>query len=330
MFNNYTNKFNLPLPMAMWLVHSDYHNPADYSVTQLINSTRQIILSKRYPELQTKEDITQLFHRSLGNAIHSRMEAAWADPETIAKAVEICGLAEETAKLIEINPKPGFDPDLTIPVYVEQRNMIEIGGKTISGAFDIVFDGQLIDMKSTRTSAYVQGYKDEDWALQGSYYRMINPKLITEDTIHIYFLFKDFSHGYTGKEGYPPAVMYPKAIPLLPIEETRVIAEAKIAEIKFYDKPEISDFDLPYCSAKELKAKDPVYKYYSRLGLKRASAVSTSLQEMLDKQESMGGGGYIDRISEVPFSCTVCPVKSKCNQYGEIINELVSRVTVSS
>lgn len=315
--------------MVMWLMHSEYNNPYDYSVTQLINSTRQIILCKRYPELQTKEDVTQLFHRSLGNAIHSRMEAAWDSPETIAKAVEICGLAEETAKIIKINPEPGFNPDITIPVYVEQRNAIEIGGKKIGGAFDIVFDGQLIDMKSTRTSAYIQGYKDEDWALQGSYYRMINPKIITRDTIHIYFLFKDFSHGYTGKEGYPPAVMYPKAIPLLPIEETRAIAEAKVAEIKLYDNPDISDYDLPYCTVKELKAKDPVYKYYSRTGLKRASAVSSSLEEMQAKMANNGGAGYIDRISEVPFSCTVCPVKSKCNQYGEIINELVSRVEVS-
>ena len=100
------------------------------------------------------------------------------------------GYSDKTISRFKINPDKVEEGD--IPVYLEKRVEKEILGWTVTGQFDMVFNGQLIDFKTTGTYTYETKCKDNDYILQGSIYRWLSP-LITEDTIAINFIFKNIN-----------------------------------------------------------------------------------------------------------------------------------------
>ena len=91
----FTNKFNVPLPLAVWLVTDEYQYAKyanEISATSLLKSPRYIIASRRamYPEQFPEElrpivvtegidfpDIQERIAARIGTAIHSSVEQAW-------------------------------------------------------------------------------------------------------------------------------------------------------------------------------------------------------------------------------------------------------------
>jgi hypothetical protein len=66
--------------MAVWLASDDYDMvPAanKLSVTTLLKSPRQIILSARANPESLSQDVSELMNARLGTAIHAGVEKAW-------------------------------------------------------------------------------------------------------------------------------------------------------------------------------------------------------------------------------------------------------------
>lgn len=70
-----TNNKNIPLVLAVWLGDDNYaydSRPNVISVTTLLKSTRQIILSRRLPaDTANTQDVSERIASALGQALHA-------------------------------------------------------------------------------------------------------------------------------------------------------------------------------------------------------------------------------------------------------------------
>jgi len=310
----FTNITDIPLPMAVWLAYDDYDfvkKPNSISATTLLKPVRQIILSARIPEgEQTPVDLSSRISSKLGSAVHSSVEQAWKT-NLVENLVNV-GYPRKAAEKVVVNPtdlQPG-----QIPVYIEQRTEKEFMGYTISGKFDFVLDGFLEDIKNTSAYTYVNSTKTDDYILQGSIYKWLEPNKITQDTIRINFVFTDWDKTKTlSNPNYPKAKLMSKTYNLMTIAEIEKWIAAKIHLIEKYKN--IAEQDLPYCTDQELWKTDPVYKYYSDPS--KTSGRSTknfeSLHEAMLHKAQSGKGIVIDAPGKVK-ACKYCPAFNFCTQ----------------
>ena len=190
----YTNKNNLPLALAVFLMYDKYEydeRPNSISATGLIKPLRQLILSKQNPDLSKTVDIADLVATRMGSAIHKGCEEAWTDTQNVKNAQTALGASEDAIDSIKINP-PYVKPGET-PVYVEQRVEKEIINFIISGKYDLVLDGTLNDYKSTSVWSYVFDSNADSYVKQGSIYKWLSPDKITSDYVNINYIFTDWS-----------------------------------------------------------------------------------------------------------------------------------------
>ena len=87
----YTNKDNISLPLAVWLMHDSY----DYdkrenviSATSLLKPTRALTSIQQNKGLDKTVDIMNLVSARMGSAIHAIAEEAWIDRDNITRALE--------------------------------------------------------------------------------------------------------------------------------------------------------------------------------------------------------------------------------------------------
>ena len=258
-----TNNHGISLPLAVWLLYDQYDYidlPNYISATTLLRSTKQIILSKRVEASDMEMDISEKIAASFGTAVHDSIEKAWA--QRAGFLMQKLGYPKDLCERIVVNPKEGELQENSIPIYFEKRGVKEINGWNVGGKFDTVMDGRLFDYKTTSTYTYTAGNKDEDYQLQGSIYRWLNPELITDDFIYINFVFTDWQK-YMVREGtnYPKLKLLEHPVPLLSLEKTEEFIIHKTNEIsRLKDKPES---ELPPCTDKELWRSEAQYKYYS-------------------------------------------------------------------
>lgn len=190
-----TNRENIPLSVALFLAvdHYDYI-PKTISATSLIRPLRQYILARRVPQGADIPDLEDFIAARFGTAVHDGIEKAWSDEKTRVQALQDLGYPPNIIERIVFNPKPeDLKPD-SIPVYMELRSFKELMGFRVSGKFDFVGDGGLEDFKSTSVYTWIKGRKDDDYILQGSIYRWLNPEIITKDVLTIQFIFTDWHH----------------------------------------------------------------------------------------------------------------------------------------
>ena len=165
----YTNVNEIPLSMAVFLVTDDYdgESPNEFtiSVTSLLKSTRQIILSKRL-EGDTLIDISSLISSRMGSAYHKAVEVAWLNNHV--NAMKALGTPNKVIDKVVINPTEVKQGE--IPVYLEQRVEKKYGRWTITGKYDLIVNGTLEDIKSTKTYTYMKQTNKDKYALQGSLY----------------------------------------------------------------------------------------------------------------------------------------------------------------
>jgi hypothetical protein len=313
-----TNKGDIPIGLAVWLLHDeyDYVNESNYiSVTQLMKPLRHIILPRRVPAEDRVADLEDYTSRALGNSIHDSIEKAWI--KGYERSLKLLGYPDSMIKRVCVNPT---DEELAtienpIPVYLEQRSIREFGKYKLGGKYDMVAEGIVHDNKSTSAYTWLFGTRDEEHRLQGSLYRWLNPKRITEDFIRINFIFTDWQKAQAAQNPkYPQKRLLHKDIPLLSIQETEDWIQAKLNLVeKYIDSPEK---DIPECTDEELWRSETQYKYYANpekttgRSTKNFSDPASAKKYMMEK----GGKGVIVTVPGEVKRCNYCDAFPICTQ----------------
>lgn len=314
----FTNSAEVPLSMAVFLATDSYdHDPETISATALLKPLKQIILSSRVPQEQGLVDISGLLPSRMGTALHDAIERSWLlNYQTAMKAL---GYPQKVIDRVLVNPTKDELYEGCIPVYLEQRSHKVIDGIKVSGKYDFVGEGRLEDFKSTSTFTWINGTKDDDYILQGSIYRWLNPEIITQDRMAIQFIFTDWQAAQArANPKYPQARTVQKLYPLKSIAETEQFVRGKLRLIQTYkDAPEA---DLPHCTDEELWRSEPQWKYY-----KDPNKTARSTKNFDNKQEAylrMAQDGNVGIVKEVPgkaVACKYCSALPICAQARALI-----------
>lgn len=320
-----TNLKNIPLVLAVWAVHDEYDYIKDtnyISATGLMKPLRHIILPKRVPrELWANEDVDDYVARAFGHTIHDGSEKAWKiGYRTNLKKL---GYPDAMIDRVKINPeKHELTPD-TIAVYLEQREFREItvNGKVfkIGGKFDCIAEGIVHDIKTTGVFGFMKGGRDEDYILQGSIYRWLNPEKCTEDFIRICFVFTDWQKFMARQNpSYPQSRTVSKEYKLMSLQETENWIRRKIEQVMLWQD---ADEDLiPECTPEELWISPPVYKYYAD---PNAPAQGKRATKNFDEdvgaamsywKNDKAGKGIVVTVQGSPKRCGFCSAFPICSQ----------------
>lgn len=315
-----TNRFNLPMSMAVFLAADDYDGPQAeegvkvISATSLLKSTRQVVLGFRLPE-ETFTDVSDLISSRMGQAYHTAVEHAWLT--NLQKSLESLGYPKRLRDAIVVNPEPGTDLKNKVPVYLEQRAEKKIAGWVVSGKFDLIVDGVLEDVKSTSTYTYEKQTNKDKYSQQGSIYKWLNPDLITSDHIQINYIFTDWTARYASKQGYPPLKIHAQKIPLMSVKETENFIKSKLREIDKY--LEADEYQIPLCSDEDLWRSEAKWQYWSNPNNKQATKNFDSLLEANTHLLSKGNKGVVIKKEGEVKACKYCPVFNLCSQKDSLI-----------
>ena len=307
----YSNTSSIPLSIAVFLASDNYDYQEDkqyISATSLIKPLRQLILASRVPEGSNQVDLTNMVASRMGAAIHDGIERAWVN--NYHKAMEVLGYPSKIINKIQINPKPEELKEDSIPIYLEQRAFKKVGKWTIGGKFDFVGDGRVEDFKSTSVYTAINNTKDNDYILQGSIYRWLNPTLVTKDEMAIQFIFTDWSAAKAKTDpAYPQSRIQQRILKLKAISEIDAFIQRKLRLIEqYWDAPEA---DIPECSDDDLWRSNPVWKYY-----KNPTKMSRSTKNFENKQDAyirLSQEGNVGVVVEVPGQVTACKY---CSGFG--------------
>ena len=312
----YTNKNNISLALAVFLMHDsyDYDDRANViSATGLLKSIRQIVLAHQNKDLAKTVDISDLVPSRMGTAIHNGCEEAWLDRKNVLEALKVFGAADSVTDSIRVNPEtitPG-----EMPVYVEQRAEKEINNTIISGKYDLVLDGVLNDYKSTSVWTYIYDSNSDNYIKQGSIYKWLSPDKITSDIININYIFTDWSAARAKQDGkrYPQQRVITKEYPLWSTEETEQWIINKLESYQaLIDAPQQ---DLPECDDTELWASETVYKYYKNPASTAKSTKNfATMDEALMRQSADGNVGTVKEVPGEVKACRYCSVVGICEQ----------------
>ncbi|AUR97966.1 exonuclease [Vibrio phage 1.245.O._10N.261.54.C7] len=311
----YTNKHNIPLPLAVLLATDEYdHNdePWTISATKLLGSVRQIVLESRVSAEEVEIDISDLIASTQGTALHDAMERAWLNPK-LPEVLKSLGLPARVADKVRVNPTEG---KTNLDVHLERRTSKKIGKWTVSGKFDFIMEEMPMDLKNT--SVYSWGKSSDDYKMQLSMYRWLNPDITSKDLGKIMFWFKNWSEYAKKGDGYPPFTIAEKTINLLSPAHTEHWVSQKLNQIDLYwNTPES---ELPLCTPEEMWQAPSEFKYYSSATSQRASKKFDNTHEahtyMLSK-----GKGEVREIKQSPTKCGYCNARFKCSQYASMVQQ---------
>lgn len=311
--------------MAVFLATDayDYVDDPNYlSATSLIKPLRQLVLASRADQDNTSTDLINLMPSRMGTAIHDGIERAWKDNYQVA--LKMLGYPKQVINKIAINPTKDQLTEESIPIYLEQRAYRKVStpsGKVwnIGGKFDFVGDGRVEDFKSTSTFTATNNSKDDDYILQGSIYRWLNPDIITKDEIAIQFIFTDWNKARAMTDPkYPQARIQQRILPLKSINETDAFIRRKLHQIEqYWDAPEST---IPECDDSALWRSDPVFKYY-----KNPAKTSRSTKNFDTRQEAyqrMAEDNHVGVVIEQPgqvMACRYCAGFALCSQKDRLI-----------
>jgi len=319
-----TNRSDISLSLAVWLLHDeyDYLTEDNYiSATTLMKPIRHIVLPPRIPYDEQQMDVEDLIASGLGKSIHDSIEKAWT--KGYAVSLKRLGYPENMINRVLINPTPAEIAAKTDPIliYIEQRAIRKFKGFTIGGKFDMVTEGIPQDAKSTSAYTWLYGGKDDDYCLQGSLYKWLNPDKITEDFIRINFIFTDWQKMLArSNPKYPQKRLLHKDIPLMTLEETENWISRKLDLITRYrNAPEKT---IPECTDEELWRSDPKYRYYSDpqktsgRSTKNFESLAEARQFMLNEK---GGKGIVITVPGEVQRCNYCSAFNICTQKDKYI-----------
>ena len=309
---NLTNNHNLSLPLAILLAHDTYDHNNDIktiSATFLLKPTRSIVLSLQNKKLDKEIDLSDLAPSTFGTAIHEFAESGWNNKKTLKKAMTALGIADEIQERVVINPTNPTDKD--IPIYVEKRSSRRIAGWTITGKFDVVVNGRLSDYKITSVWGHMFDSDSDNYSKQGSIYKWLNSNIITDNVISIEKVFSDWQASKAKYDkNYPALRMVSTEYPLMSMETIEIFILDKLKKIDTCLP--LTKSNLPLCNDDELWASGDVWKYYKKVGAKRATKNYTNSAEAYARQAADGG-----EVKEFPGEvkrCKYCNVVEICDQ----------------
>jgi hypothetical protein len=312
----FQNKTNIDLALAVWLADpSGYDlNQEEYTIsaTTLQKPLRAIVLGARAMK-QGTVDLVDLVRSRLGTAVHSAAEESWKS-KSLPDVLHSLGVPKEDLGLYRVNPTTPKTSKDQVDVFLENRVQKKIAGFTISGKYDFVINGQLKDIKSTSTFAYIKGGNERDYQLQGSIYRWLNPELITEDYVHLLYLFTDWKEYLTLSDPkYPKHPIVTKKIPLLSLYETEMYIRDRLEAITV--AMGLPEDQLPECSSEELWQTPTKYAVYLGLTTNRATRVFDTHQEALAYgiKKKRPDAKIIERPGKVK-RCRYCSARPICTQ----------------
>jgi len=317
----YTNKNNVSLPLAVWLMHDDYDYDSRTNVisaTSLLKPTRALVLKMQHSEVDKEVDITDLVPSRMGSAIHAIAEQAWTDRGNVSKAMRALGTSK-LGDITIINPdKPVKENE--IAVYVEQRHETKVGDYIISGKYDLVIDGTLSDYKSTSVWTYIFDSNALKYTQQGSIYKWLAPDRITDNKIDIQFIFTDWSGSNAARDSkYPQSRVLTKSYPLWSTDQTDKFIKDKLTDIKgLLDKPQE---DLPECTSEELWESQTKYKYFKNPNAQRATKNFDTMQEADQRLSDDGMVGIVKTIRGEVKACRYCEVSGICQQAKNLVQQ---------
>lgn len=291
-----TNKCNLPSPIYNFL-KSDYQpKEKQYSVTTILNPTRQIILKRRYND-QIDQDCSDLIWAILGTAFHSILENAQADSNQLQEEYlrQELGCLDESLKDYYLSGK---------------ADLLDIDNKKI------------IDYKTTSSFKFVK--KDfEDYRLQLLIYAWLFKKIGYEvNKGEIVAILRDWQRS---------KAQYDKSYPQLQVqtitfeftdkdfEDIEIYIKNRFSEIKAYeDKP---DDELPECTMEERWA-TPTRYAIKKIGNKKALKLHENAKQAIKHLEELNTKfGDIYEI-EVRESCDGrCENYCSCNVFCKYYRE---------
>lgn len=326
----FTNNTNVPIPLALWLAVDEYQyakTANEISATTLLRSPRYIIGTRRmmYPEQFDSKpesvsyitqqllsesnvlpDIIDRLASRIGTAIHASVEEAWSKPELRNQGLKALGYPDEVINRIKFNEDSDSSGSNSIVIKSENRLYKPIDRFIISGQYDSIVDGQLHDIKTTKTYSWVSGCNDQKYMQQGSIYRWLDPELIKSDSVCINFIFTDWSKQRVFDQGYPQAPICGKEYQLMSYNETEMFIQNKIDLLnKYWNEPlEV----IPCCTPQELYSSPPVYKYYAN-GAQNSTRSTRNFATLAEASKYRAKKGHIGDIIEyrgTPFTCPFC------------------------
>ena len=308
----FTNLHNVPLPFAVLLATDDYDMiPAEnkISVTTLIKSPRQVILSNRITgtEDEQLEDISNLVSSSIGSAIHGGLERAWLTPH---KALAALGYPKRVIDRVKVNPTEPVKEDFN--VFTELRTEKPFMGYTVSGCADLILNEQVQDYKTTGIFAWTSQSNFKKYQLQLSIYRWLNPNLITSDVGIIHYFFRDWSKlDSSFKVNYPKLPILAQDIPLFTLSDTEKYIANKLNQIKEHWNS--AEPDIPLCSKDDLWQDDPKWQYFGTVGASRASKNFGTQAEAMAWRNQKGKGEVKHKAGKAK-ACNYCSACHICSQ----------------
>lgn len=317
----YTNKDNVSLPLAVWLMHDDYdYDKRDnvISATALLKPTRALVLIDEYKGSDKTVDIMSLVSARMGSAIHAVAEQAWTNRGNISKALQALQVSNLDEKLV-INPDVVKEGD--IPIYVEQRHEKEINDYIISGKYDLVVDGTVSDYKSTSVWSYIFDSNALKYTQQASIYKWLAPDRITDNAVHIQYIFTDWSAAQAMRDSsYPQTRVLTKEYPIWSVEQTEHFIKEKLDLLKQYKgRPQE---ELPQCTKEELWESETTYKYYKNpTKMARSTKNFDNMDEANIRLANDGGVGTVVTVPGEVKACRYCEVSDICKQAQNLIQQ---------
>jgi hypothetical protein len=317
-----TNNTGLSLFAQVYLAHETYdREEAGLSVTTLLKPVKQIILARRVPEGMAVGDVSDLIASSNGTAIHDAFEAAWKSPK-LAETLMRLGHPAGIAKKVKVNPtQEEVAAGGIIPVYTEIRSSKVVLGVTVTGKFDFIGDGAVEDLKNTSVWKFMNA-DFENYILQGSMYRWLNPEKVTKDYMNLTFQFTDWNarDRNMSPDKYPPARMHTRKLNLLGLAETEAFVEAKVQQL--IDFEHADEDQMPPCSDKDLWRKPDSYRWFSKPE-KAYEPGARSSKNFTDKAEAdlhvaSKGGALVTKRGGVT-ACKYCAGFLACKQKDLLI-----------
>lgn len=317
---HFANVSEVPLALAVFLA-SDFYDACDdpftVSATTLLKPIRQIVLPSRLPPGMGLVNLADMMQNRMGAAIHDGIEKAWVTNHK--PAMKALGYPQKVIDRVVINPTPEqLTPDV-LPVYLEQRLSKKMGKWTITGKFDFVGEGRVQDFKSTSVFTYKKQVNADKYTQQGSIYRWLDPKLITQDEMDIHYIFTDWKAAMVRSDpSYPPRRFHQQSFPLLSLAETNRFVANKIELIeRYWDAQEES---IPLCDDEELWRSEPVFKFYSNP--EKTGRSTKNFDNRADATLHFVNNGSKGLIKEVPgqvMACKYCPAFGVCSQKDALI-----------
>ena len=220
-----TNKHSLPEALVLAVQNDDYdRGDAKWSVTDLINPPRLVILKRRHDD-EIEEDVVDRIWALQGQVAHKIMERAGQDD-----------------------------------AFVEERLFMEIDGVKISGATDLYpATMAVMDYKFTSVWTRIYGDRLKEWEKQLNLLALLwREHSYRVEHLYVILVYRDWRKGEAlqkGKEYPPPAEKV--ELPLWDQPRQLFFARTQVRNLEIADK--LFDDNLPPCTPEEMWERPTTY-----------------------------------------------------------------------